>query len=300
MVQSSLASQRVNWRIALGLGRVSNLPTVWTNVAAGVILAGGTLELAQTLLLLGAVSLFYVGGMYLNDAFDREIDARERPERPIPSGKVNSITVFAAGFSMLTVGEGLLTIASYGLDSGMGWPPMVTGLALVASIVYYDFRHKTDPMSPVIMGVCRGLVYLTAALAVASGFSSEVIWGAGLMLAYLIGLTYAAKSENLAQIKNIWPLVFLALPFAYGLTLISEGPITIVIFLGFLAWVMYAVYHLVRQGRTNIPLAVGTLIAGISFLDAMLVSGEGEHVIAIFAVGGVVVTRLAQRYIPGT
>lgn len=300
MIHPNLSPQRVNWRIALGLGRVSNLPTVWTNIVAGVILAGGSLEPFETLLLLGAVSLFYIGGMYLNDAFDREIDARERPERPIPSGQVSVKMVFVAGFAMLAAGEGLLAITSYGLDSGMGWPPVVAGLALIASIVYYDYRHKTDPMSPVVMGVCRGLVYVTAGLAIASGFSSELIWGAGLMLAYLIGLTYAAKSENLAEIKNIWPLVFLALPFAYGLTLISESPITIVIFLGFLAWVIYAVFHLVRQGRTNIPLAVRTLIAGISFLDAMLVSGQGEQVIAIFAFGGVVLTRSAQRYIPGT
>ena len=79
-----------------------------------------------------------------------------------------------------------------------------------------------------------------------------------------------------------------------------ENPINIGIFLGFLAWVIYAVYHLVRRGRINIPLAVGTLIAGISFLDAMLIQGQGEHVIALFALGGVVLTRLAQRFIPGT
>ena len=34
--------------------------------------------------------MFYIGGMYLNDAFDRDIDARERPERPIPSGHVGA------------------------------------------------------------------------------------------------------------------------------------------------------------------------------------------------------------------
>ena len=127
MSQSSLSSEQATWRIALGLGRVSNLPTVWTNVAAGVILAGGSLEILETLLLLGAVSLFYVGGMYLNDAFDRDIDARERPERPIPSGQVSSKMVFTVGFTMLAAGEGLLAIVSHGLDSGMGWPPMAAG-----------------------------------------------------------------------------------------------------------------------------------------------------------------------------
>ena len=300
MNQPSVAFQWVGWRVALRLGRVSNLPTVWTNVAAGVVLAGGTLEPARMILLIVALSLFYIGGMYLNDAFDHEIDARERPERPIPSGQVSVQVVFAAGFSMLAAGEGLLAIASYGVDGGQGWPPLVAGLALAAAIVYYDFYHKTNPLSPVVMGVCRVLVYFTAALAVAPGLSSEVLWGAGALLAYLIGLTYAAKQENLAEIKNIWPLGFLALPFAYGIALVVESPITIVILLGFLAWVIYAVYHLVRRGQTNIPLAVGTLIAGISFLDAMLISGQGEYIIALIALGGVALTRLGQRFIPGT
>ena len=54
------------------------------------------------------------------------------------------------------------------------------------------------------------------------------------------------------------------------------------------------------RSRINFPLAVGSLLAGISFLDALLISGQGEVLIGLLAVGGVVLTRLAQRYIPGT
>ena len=68
---------------------MSNLPTVWTNTLAGVTLAGRRRRRRAAWLLLAlAFSLLYTGGMYLNDAFDRDIDARERPERPIPSGRV--------------------------------------------------------------------------------------------------------------------------------------------------------------------------------------------------------------------
>ena len=65
------------------LGRVSNLPTVWTNTLAGATLAGAAVTPGRLVLLAAAFSLLYTGGMYLNDAFDREVDARERPERPI-------------------------------------------------------------------------------------------------------------------------------------------------------------------------------------------------------------------------
>ena len=71
----------MNWTVALRLGRVSNLPTVWTNVLAGTVLAGSIPTPFPMGLLLLAISLFYVAGMYLNDAFDRQFDASEENER---------------------------------------------------------------------------------------------------------------------------------------------------------------------------------------------------------------------------
>ena len=116
----------------------------------------------------------------------------------------------------------------------------------------------------------------------------------------LIGLTYAAKQENLAKVKNVWPLAFLALPFAYAATSALASPIIALIYIGFLLWVIYALVHLMWRSRINFPLAVGSLLARISFLDALLISGHGEVLIGLLAVGAVVLTRLAQRYIPGT
>src|SRR5688572_6448443 len=92
----------------LRLGRVSNLPTVWTNVLAALALAGALRPEPVVPLLALAFSVFYVGGMYLNDAFDRRIDAVERPNRPIPSGQVSAAAVFAIGFACLLLGT-LLT-----------------------------------------------------------------------------------------------------------------------------------------------------------------------------------------------
>src|SRR5262249_62429462 len=81
------------------LGRVSNLPTVWTNVLAATVLAGGDWQSVRTGGVLAAMSLFYVGGMYLNDFFDRALDARERPGRPIPAGDLSAGVVAAIGFT---------------------------------------------------------------------------------------------------------------------------------------------------------------------------------------------------------
>ena len=52
-------------------------------------------------LLMVSLSLFYVGGMYLNDAFDAQFDAQHRLERPIPSGAIRVETVWGLGFAWL-------------------------------------------------------------------------------------------------------------------------------------------------------------------------------------------------------
>ena len=72
-------------RTLLILGRVSNLPTVWSNCLAGWWLAGAGSAGKLPLLLLG-ISAQYIGGMYLNDAFDADFDRQRRAARPIPSG----------------------------------------------------------------------------------------------------------------------------------------------------------------------------------------------------------------------
>jgi 4-hydroxybenzoate polyprenyltransferase len=277
----------------LRLGRVSNLPTVWTNVLAGTALAGVPVGAGRLAGLMLAFSLLYVGGMYLNDAFDRDIDARERPERPIPSGRIGAGQVFAIGFTLL--GLGVLVLLPIG-----AWPAWASGIALAGVITYYDAHHKANPLSPLLMGLCRVLVYVTAALAVAGRVAGAVAGGAAVLLCYLIGLTYVAKQENLSEVRNLWPLLFLAAPFVYAAPVLGRGALAAVLYVAFLAWVAYAVSLLVRRGRRDIRGAVVGLIAGISLLDALLIAGTGDAVRAAAAVLGFVLTLGFQRWVPGT
>lgn len=288
----------MTWHIALQLGRVSNLPTVWTNMLAAIVLSGGALADAQVVPLLLALSLFYVGGMYLNDAFDAEIDARERPERPIPSGQVSRGTVFGLGFAMLALGlASLAWIGAMG-DTGL-WPP-VGGLGLAAAIVFYDWYHKANPLSPVVMGLCRVLVYVTAGLCVALPLPAPLWIGAGLLLCYLIGLTYVAKQENLGEVKNLWPLLFLAAPVVAGLVYAVERPVTALFWLAFVIWMGVALWFLRRRQPGDIPRAVVSLIAGISLLDALLIAASGAPGLAVLALAGFGLTLVLQRVVSGT
>ena len=90
--------------VYLQLGRVSNLPTVWSNVLAGIVLGGAALHVGPAIGLGLAASLYYVGGMFLNDAFDHRVDARQRPERPIPAGLIGAGEVYRIGFGLLGAG----------------------------------------------------------------------------------------------------------------------------------------------------------------------------------------------------
>lgn len=285
------------WRSYLRLGRVSNLPTVWTNVLAGAALAGAAPPAALALLLMAAISLFYTGGMFLNDAFDREVDARERPERPIPSGHVGAGEVFVAGFAMLGLGWMLVALATAG--TGGGWGASISAAALIGAIVLYDVWHKGNPLGPLMMGLCRALVYVTAALAVSSGIPGPVLAGAGALLAYLIGLTYVAKQESLGRVRNLWPLLFLAAPLVYAAPAAVRGFSGAVLYLGLLFWIGLALARL-RRPAPDVPGAVVRLIAGVALVDALLVAYAGFTVGAWLAALGLPLTLLLQRYVRGT
>jgi UbiA prenyltransferase family len=290
----------MRWAVALRLGRVSNLPTVWTNTVAGIVLADGSIADARTVPLIAALSLFYVAGMYLNDAYDADIDARERPERPIPSGQVSAETVFTVGFAMMAVGLALLFWVGFGVAAGSGIGPAMGGLGLGAAIVLYNRRHKDNPLSPVLMGLCRVLVYVTAGLAVADELPQALMSGALLLLCYLIGLTYVAKQETLGEVRNLWPLLFLAAPVVYALWGAPESPTAALLSLAFILWVGVALWFLRRRQPGDVPRAVISLIAGISLLDAVLIASAGDLEIAWLAVLGFAFTLALQRFVPGT
>lgn len=279
-------------RTALRLGRVSNLPTVWTNTLAAAVLVGARELGPEFALMLLAFSLFYTGGMFLNDAFDAAVDALERPERPIPSGEIAQREVFGYGFALMAAGIALL--------GWIGLAPALGGLALAGVITFYDWNHKANPLSPVVMGLCRVLVYIGAALCYTLNPAPALWLGALMLLCYLIGLTYIAKQENLARVENLWPLAFLAAPVAYGAWLITVQGMAALFWLLFSGWMLVALWFLRRRKRGDIPRAVVSLIAGISLLDAMLIAGAGSAALAGVALAGFGVTLFFQRYIAGT
>lgn len=277
-------------RVALRLGRVSNLPTVWSNAAAGAALAGSSLEPPATLVgVMLSLSLSYVGGMYLNDAFDRHIDARERPGRPIPAGLVPASGVFAAGFALLAAG--LLLLA------GASAAALAAGTLLAACIVVYDMHHKGNPFGPLIMAACRALSYAVAALAMTGRLEAAVAVGGLALACHVVGLSHIARFESLNQNGARLPLATLAVPPLLAFWLLPAAwPAT----LGLLAWDAYCLGFVVVPGRRDVKRGVSGLIAGISLLDAAILAGLGPPLPALAAAVAFLLTLALQRVVPGT
>jgi 4-hydroxybenzoate polyprenyltransferase len=280
----------VNLRAALRLGRVSNLPTVWTNALAGAVLAGGA-GAGSVLAAAAALSLFYVGGMWLNDAFDAEIDARERAGRPIPQGDVDRGTVFAGGFALLAAG----VVAGFALGFRAG----AVALTLAAAIVAYDWLHKRSAAGPVIMGAVRFLAYAFGGAA-AGGFTLALMLGGAGLFAHVVGLTYAARQEAYDRIDRGWPLAVLAVPLVYSLWRAAAAPPALLFWLALAVAMTVALRYLFRRARGDVPRAVVTLIAAISLYDATLVAAAGHFGLGLLAALGFALTLAAQRLVPGT
>src|SRR3954447_4400163 len=278
----------------LRLGRVSNLPTVWTNVIAAAAIANAAANIVDVALVGLAMTAFYVGGMYLNDFFDRDIDARERPGRPIHAGDIRAGVVSTIGFALLAAGMALLL--RFGLLT------VIYGLALAGAIVLYDAWHKGNIFAPMIMGLCRALVYLATGAAVSGEIRFALIAGAIALAAHVIGLIYAAKQENLNQVGRLWPLAVLAGPLLVALPGILSGLLVVTTCLLLCAADLAAVRLLAQRTAPDaVPRAVSMLIATICLVDALAVALYGGGILLVcICASGYLLTRLFQMSIPGT
>jgi 4-hydroxybenzoate polyprenyltransferase len=164
-------------RAWLELMRVANLPTVMSNAVAGAAIGGAIGEVCPTgacwthapataLAALAVPPLAYTAGMVLNDAFDASIDARERPARPIPSGRIARGTAFLAGFALL---GGAIAAA---LATGSA-AVLVLSAVLVTGVLLYDAVHARSAASVVLLALCRALAALVPLVALALPAESD-------------------------------------------------------------------------------------------------------------------------------
>jgi 4-hydroxybenzoate polyprenyltransferase len=178
--------------------------------------------------------------------------------------------------------------------------PTCAAIVLSAAIVLYDGWHKQNPASPLIMGLCRGTVYVTAGLAAGGNLSGALIAAAFAILAYVAGLTLVARQENRASFKGYFFLAWLAMPAAVAIFAGDMNGLSIAALALFALWVNAAAAPLFSKGPINVPRAVVRLIAGICLVDGLLGAAFGAPWLAACGPVGLALTLAFQRWVRGT
>ncbi len=279
-------------RTLLILGRTSNLPTVWSNCLAGWCLAGRGNTYHLPLLLIGA-TLLYLGGMFLNDAFDAGFDAQYRRERPIPSGVITLKTVWRIGLALLA--SGAVCLFAIGTLTG------ILGILLVICIVTYDAVHKMITVSPVLMAACRFLLYPLAASTTVDGVNGWSVWCGLALAAYVIGLSYIARKESTRVELQYWPSLFLAAPIVLALFMnpvpFLANALLVSAVLGL--WVVRCLRYTFGATERNLGRTVSGLLAGIVWVDLLAVA-DIERPFALIFLALFLLALFFQRFIPAT
>jgi len=201
----------------LRLARPANIITAYADILAGYAAGAAPVPAAIPFLLLATTGL-YGGGVVFNDVFDAKLDAKERPERPIPSGTVSLTT--AAIFGAVLLAGGVFVAWLWSPLSGV-----VAAAIAVAALVYDRIGKHHAVLGPVNMGLCRALNLLLGVTA--GGQLTGFHWLlAAAPLCYIAGITALSRGEvkggtrAAAIISSSWLFATLVLFF---LVAISRG-----------------------------------------------------------------------------
>jgi 4-hydroxybenzoate polyprenyltransferase len=274
--------------------RLVRAPAVFSALGdplAGLLLEGDDLSAGRATRLSAASALLYLAGMALNDLADREEDARERPERPIPSGAVSPRAAAILGGSLLLGG----IVAAR--RAGAHW----TGPALAATILAYDFQLKRSAtLGPVAMGACRALSLLMGVEASRGEVTRRGVEGALSLGAYVAGLTLIARGETggarATELRAGAGLVAGALLA----TAVRGGPTSLAWSAAVAGLAGPAVLRAVdRPAPNTVGPAVGALIRAIPALDGAI-AGARAPAPAMVLISLLALTRWGRTLIPIT
>ena len=134
---------------ALGrLLRLSLSASAIGDVVGGIVVASGGWPAGhEPFLLIGASLALYHGGMALNDWADRDEDARLRPDRPIPSGRIPAGMALLLGLGLLAGG----VAAALSVGKVTGYP----ALCVAGCVLAYDLGPRGAVLGPLLLACAR-------------------------------------------------------------------------------------------------------------------------------------------------
>jgi 4-hydroxybenzoate polyprenyltransferase len=269
----------------LPLARLLRLPNVFTAFADIGLGLCATVALLpanadsnfwwKAALLVLASGCLYSAGMVWNDYFDFAEDKRDRPFRPLPSGRISIRTAALIGTALLALGWSFAAVTS---RAGA-----LIALVLVVAILLYDSRIKRTPFGPAGMALCR---FLNVLLGLSLADTTSIPWVTRLHLAltigvYIVGVTWFARTEEKRSDPKVLVRAALVM-FAAGLlalavaTRVPQGTSSplfpyLLVVAGF--WVGVPVVRAIQKPTADrVQAGVKRSIFGLVVLDALLAS----------------------------
>jgi 4-hydroxybenzoate polyprenyltransferase len=185
--------------VYLQLIRPANIVTAWADILAGSAASGGSIAVNSLLspawtpvlsigwLLLATTGL-YAGGIVLNDYFDAEQDAQERPERLIPSGRVLRQNALLLGSGLLAIG--VLAASQVSMAS-----TMIALFIAAAVLLYNQWSKRYAILGCLNMGICRGGNLLLGMSVVPSAVLDRA-YLAVIPILYIAAITAISRGEE--------------------------------------------------------------------------------------------------------
>lgn len=269
-------SQRV--KEYLQLIRLPNVFTTPSNILAGYFAAVTTTAAAEAdgvhlIAIMVSSGLLYIAGIVLNDYFDIEIDKKERPSRPLPSGKISK------GYA-LTIAIVALLIANI-IALVVGPISLAISLALTLLIIAYDYQLKYTVLGPFAMGGTRSLNVIFGAspvLLYTDNHSVAIVAAAAASLFfYVSSITILSKKEVGKERPNSTLVILIV--FGVILAIVPLGMLlqfewTFLLNLSIFAGVTIVTFRqYIAKEVPSVQKAVRNMVISIIILDSVFVSG---------------------------
>ncbi len=275
------------------LMRLPALPTALADIGLGVLVSSADRVFWIPALLTAIASgCLYTGGMVFNDFFDIEQDRRERPWRPLPSGRVSRKAAGVLG--SLLMASGVLAAGLVGTvlaaDTAITQPyaPLGVAVVLAATILLYDSWLKRTWAGPLAMGACRFLNVLLGVTGAGGLVGPQSLLLAAVVGCYIIGVTWLARTEALvsrpSDLTGAAAIMLGALVLALALPAVRlpqqrTSPLFVYVLVGLgLAVgdrVLGAVSH---PSPASVQAAVRRALAGLIVLDTALALGLAGNI----------------------
>lgn len=271
----------------LRLTRPANILTAIADILAGMAAVGAlyilndpklgeaafTMRISSSglFLILSTIGL-YGGGIVFNDVFDAELDAVERPERPIPSGKATKTGASILGIVLLLIG--IVAAFMVSIPSGI----IAISIAILA-LVYDKWGKHHNWLGPINMGLCRGLNLLLG-VSLYAMYLDELMFLALIPIIFIGAITMISRGEvHGGDRKTLWGAFVLYLGviiFLLGLSFLPyfQLNISLIFIVGFAAMVFPPLLGAIKEpSGPKIMKAVRLGVMSLIFMDAAIAAG---------------------------